>query len=219
MGSVDRAPTIPSRTALISLLRLRMLHVALAIVVLVAMGAGSSRCRAGAWREYRLLVLAGCAGAAAGVAIGQVTSRISPAYYEFAKRVPDPAPTSAPMLELGMQAGFGLGVVGAAVLLAVRPSIAASLRLGAVSHLRLVDPPIGAALLGAATLLAVAPLLGPSWLPDGAEHLVPRVEREAFFNVWMCHIGAYVGALAGLLWTGASAGARPPEEPHRTVGP
>lgn len=175
-------------------------------------------------REYAWLLMVGGLGALFGLAVDQVTSRLSPEYFTVGKGL-DPGPGFAQaVLLLSLQAGLVGGlVVGGALLLCAQPRAdRPGLPLGDLLRAALRVP------LCAVVAAPVGAALARAWDPLGLEAelhgLVDDPQRRArFVLVWGAHAGVYAGALLGTVWSGlrvarrlrpADAGPAPPPAPR-----
>lgn len=143
------------------------------------------------WREYLFLIGSGVATALFGAEVDSATSTISPEYFLLGKGL---ATTSWSEVSLfGLQAGFGPGIIGGAVLLFANPHPQHALRL-----FRGLSIPLSGALLGG----VVAGLLYhrfPLFIHPSVSELLARPPAIAFTTVWVIHLGVYAGGLAGLI--------------------
>lgn len=156
-----------------------------------------------AWKEYATLLACALVGAAFAAALDTTTSRIAPEYFTLGKGVVQDARFPLRVIARGVQSGFAAGAVLGATLLFVsgkkRPEGGPAL-------------PVIAAGVATTVALAGAFATGAAFLPgamrplrldaDTARTLGPAV-TEVFDRVRTIHLGAYTGAMTGLL---ASAG-------------
>ncbi len=170
----------------------RLLIIAAACLGFLALDLLKPRGQRKRWREYLFLIGSGVATALFGAVVDSVTSTISPEYFLLGKGL---ATTSWSEVSLfGLQAGFGPGIIGGAVLLFANPHPQHALRL-----FRTLSIPLGGALLGG----VVAGLLYhqfPLFVHPAVSGLLARPPAIAFTTVWVIHLGIYVGGLAGLVW-------------------
>ena len=177
-------------------------HRVLALVTVLAAVSGTEwwlrPCEAIRWR-YSLFVLAsGALGAAYGAAHDAMTVRIAPEYFSVLKGL-GPTAVVSNATALGAQAGFSLGVVGAAVLCYTgerrrtkgeQPGLLPLAR----AWLGITKASVGLALVGG---LGTHLALRNGWL-DGEWAGVPNDQGRRVLTVWAVHSGTYLGAAVGL---------------------
>lgn len=183
-----KLPDVPFEVRLAVLLGL--------LVVVAAVDLALRRREATRWREYLVLLAFALVGCAVGVTTDQVTSRLSPEYFEVGKGI-DPGPDFARgVLALSLQAGLSAGFVLGAVLLTANGSRGRP----PASLLPLAAWPVvlGLSLAPAGGLLAGA--LDPGGLERELAGVVePAGARRRFIAVQGAHAGLYLGALAGTI--------------------
>lgn len=171
-----------------------------ALCAFLALGIAYDRWRHGSAgrraREYALLLACGALGGLAGVMQDQVSLRISPDFFVFAKGV-KPGPNFAWRASaVGLHAGLFAGLLAGGLLLLVNQPRPARAELGPLRLIRLAGPRILAlAALGVPLGYSVGPHLP---LREFLEDF--HGDPEAFLRVWGMHIGLYAGALIGLPW-------------------
>ncbi|QQL45898.1 hypothetical protein [Sulfuriroseicoccus oceanibius] len=173
--------------------------VVLGVVMLAVAGVdyGVKRERATKWREYAFLCVAGLVGGLFGMAVDQITGRISPEYFEFGKGIsPGPGYWSS-VMALGFRAGFFGGLlVGVAALMANNPRP----ELERLSWRRLGGLlwwPMAAAALGAAGcgVVGAMDVFGLKSGLDAAE----IIQGGRLLAVQGAHFGLYLGGLLGVV--------------------
>lgn len=168
-----------------------LIGVAALFVLLDRRKPAAQRTRAG---EYTFLFVMGLAGALFGAVNDWITSTLSPEYFIFGKGLDAGSNLTIDVLQLGGQAGFTAGVVGAAVVLYFTGGAISASRL-----YRLAPVPFLAATLTGAILGIV------NWLTGGIHgfanldgFLTPE-QTERFHIVWSVHLGIYIGAALALI--------------------
>ncbi len=175
----------------------------LALLLFLAMRTGVDLAihRRGAtkWREYAFLLFCGGLGAAFGLAVDQLTVRLSPDYFVLAKGLRAGPELPAQVLELSLHAGCVAGLLLGGVLLIAnnpRPGLA---QLGARQLAGYCLYPLAAALtvplLSAPVLFLLDPLDASTLLADD----LGLAATEAFRWVWGIHAGVYLGAVLGAI--------------------
>jgi len=151
------------------------------------------------WREYLFVIGAGAMGAGPGLLCDLLTSTISLEYFVFGKGLTAGDGLRLRAGALGMKAGFSAGAIAGAVLLYVwtRRHL-----LLAGDCRRLIGS--GCILLAGATLCAV--VFGIAFssfdaLDFGAslKGILEESQIKRFLTVWWIHLGAYTGAVLGLV--------------------
>jgi len=157
--------------------------------------------RASRYREYSFLLAMGAFGAAVGAAIDGATSALSPEYFILGKGLSSGASLRGEALRLGAHAGFAAGcALSGTLLLLNRPR--AELPAVPLSHLARNCGLIAlAAIAGAGVLAAITSAFSLD-LPFDPGHDLADSPRRRFALAWWTHLGAYLGALAGLLAQG-----------------
>jgi len=142
--------------------------------------------------EYAFAALCGFFGAMIAICVDMVTIGLSAEYFQLGKKLGSGASWKREALFAGWQAGFVFGLL-AAVLILVFNSQRVSLQRLLRASLRL--PVFG--LAGAGVFAAIASI---GWYPPSHYFIGSEVvDRFAFMQVWMIHLGAYVGSIVGAL--------------------
>jgi hypothetical protein len=153
--------------------------------------------RATRWREYASILLIGCAGALAGIACDAATSAISPDYFVYGKGLVRGATLTREAMLVGARAGFSVGCIVAGALWIANgprdgvPALPAA-RIHRLSLVVLAHAAIVALLSGGIATIAQLPVPYVRWA--GVLRLPQR-----FATVWWTHLGAYSGALLGVI--------------------
>lgn len=142
-------------------------------------------------KTYGFILLVGILGVLYGICIDSMTSRISPDYFIYGKGV-EPGPHFyRDVLMIGMKAGFsGAVVVGVALVVTnpVKKQISPLFRLvGYPLVLSVVTGLLFGILQSLTNIIEVKGV----W-PLG------ELRAQRFANVWVIHIGIYLGGLIGL---------------------
>jgi len=169
-----------------------------AVLVLVALVEWIvRRDRAQRWREYGFLVIASTVGAGFGIAVDQVTARISPEYFLYGKGLAFDR-FAGLVVDLGARAGLTAGAIASGVLL-----LAGSRRDG-INRVwsapgRLLALPFAASAAAAVVLgAAFATPLSETLFPGYREFLSEQEWRE-FRTVAGAHYGLYLGGIGGTI--------------------
>ena len=150
------------------------------------------------WRASLLILAMSCVGALVGVGVDAVTSSISPAYFAVGKGLGWEAGFRGRVLVLGIQAGISGGVVAGCVLAYCNYRKQAPC-LPVARVLRMVRYPLVVTAVFAAALGVLAALVPPEGLSEVARSVVDTPSAHRFITAWAVHVGAYLGALVGLV--------------------
>jgi hypothetical protein len=150
------------------------------------------------WKEYSFIVGVGMIGVLFAICVDSITSKISPEYFVYGKKLPSGEALRWSVLGLACEAGFSAGIITGGIYLLTN-SFGKGTGLPLTTLLKLLWVPALFMLLTAGTMAWFAKNYDPGLIRPDLVDMRPREAADRFMIVWGTHAGLYLGLVFGLM--------------------